>query len=77
MKRRSGETRFNIVPLKGLPKEKKKGAIMKDGADVSLKATSIDDFNDLVYGRKIAIIVLIAFQGIFWSGAAILVSKVV
>jgi len=50
---------------------------MKDGANISLEATSIDDFNDRVYGRRIAIIVLIAFQGIFWSGAVILVSKVV
>jgi len=50
---------------------------MKDDVDVSLEATSIDGFNDRVYGRKVAIIVLIAFQGIFWSGAAILISKVV
>ena len=50
---------------------------MKDGADILYDDTLIDNSGDEAFGRKTTIYVLLAFQGLFWSGAFILVSKIV
>lgn len=50
---------------------------MKDGSNIVLEETSIDYLNELAYGRRIAIAVLIAFQGLFIAGGAILIDKLV
>lgn len=50
---------------------------MGNGADILHDDSLIDNSNDDVFGKKIAIAVLVAFQGLFWSGAFILVSKIV
>jgi len=50
---------------------------MKDRTDVVLEETSIDYLNEYAYGRRITIAVLIAFQGLFFAGGAILIDKLV
>ncbi len=50
---------------------------MKDGSNIVLEETSIDHLNEYAYGRRIAIAVLIAFQGLFFAGGAILIGKLV
>jgi len=50
---------------------------MREVTDIFLGDTLNDYSDDDSFGRKTAIAVLVAFQGLFWAGAFILVSKLV
>ena len=50
---------------------------MRDGLEITFDETLIDTSDDDTFGRNFAIAVLVAFQGLFCTGAIMLVTKVI